>query len=158
MSYVAASSKAEPNLTPLLDVVLQLLMFFILVTRFVSVQQNPEEETEDRASLQLPVAQSARPIDKVDGDPLFLNMDLRRDREGREIVQIVVWGERKSLEQSRQWLIDQYELARKAGQERTTVILRAHRDIKYKLVKQVMNYVKDAGFKDIRVRAEAKLS
>jgi biopolymer transport protein ExbD len=155
MSHLAIASKAEPNLTPLLDVVLQLLMFFILVTRFVTVQQNPEEN-ENQEALLLPVAQSARPIDKVDGDPLFLNMDLKKTRDG-DIVQVIVWGERKGLDQVRQWLIDQYDLARRAGQPKTTVILRAHRDIKYKVIKQVLNYCQEAGFKDVRVRAEAKL-
>ena len=155
MSHSSAASKAEPNLTPLLDVVLQLLMFFILVTRFVTVQQNPEDNEKQEALL-LPVAQSARPVDKVDGDPLFLNMDLKRTSEG-EIIQVIVWGERKTLDQTRQWLVDQYELARRAGLPRTTVILRAHRDIKYKVVKQVLSFCKDAGFKDVRVRAEAKL-
>lgn len=155
MSHLSLASKAEPNLTPLLDVVLQLLMFFILVTRFVTVQQNPEEN-ENQEALQLPVAQSARPVDKVDGDPLFLNIDLKKTREG-DIIQVIVWGERKHLDQTRQWLIDQFELARRAGQPRTTVILRAHRDIKYKIIREVLNYCKDAGFKDVRIRAEAKL-
>jgi biopolymer transport protein ExbD len=34
--------KAEPNLVPLLDVVLQLIMFFMLTVRFVSSDQNDQ--------------------------------------------------------------------------------------------------------------------
>jgi biopolymer transport protein ExbD len=85
----------------------------------------------------------------VDSDPLFVNMD----REGN----IIVWGEKKTLEQAKFWLRDQYEDARKAGRARTTVILRAHRKTKLKLVKQLLEYCKEAGFQDVRVRAEAKI-
>src|SRR5712692_9833896 len=60
-------SKAEPNLTPLLDVVLQLLMFFMMCVNFVSEQVNE--------NIKLPVAQSARPMDKSESDVLFLNLN-----------------------------------------------------------------------------------
>src|SRR5260370_39985963 len=59
--------KAEPNLTPLLDVVLQLLMFFMMCVNFVSEQVNEH--------IQLPVAQSARPMDKREGEVLYLNLN-----------------------------------------------------------------------------------
>jgi biopolymer transport protein ExbD len=156
MSHLSIASKAEPNLTPLLDVVLQLLMFFIMVTRFVSMEQNPEENA-DRAAILLPLAQSAKPVDKVDGDPLFLNLTEVEDREGNWAPRVVVWGEQKTLEQARGWLRDQYDIAEKAGQPRTTVILRAHRKLKWKTVKQLLDYCQQAGFRDVRVRAEANL-
>jgi biopolymer transport protein ExbD len=156
MSHLSIASKAEPNLTPLLDVVLQLLMFFIMVTRFVSMEQNPEEDA-DRAAILLPLAQSARPVDKVDGDPLFLNLTEIQDKEGNWAPRVIVWGEQKTLEQARGWLVDQFDIAQKAGQPRTTIILRAHRRLKYKVVKQLLDYCQQAGFRDVRVRAEAKL-
>src|SRR5438477_1464536 len=68
MSHSASEgSKAEPNLTPLLDVVLQLLMFFMMCVNFVSEQVNEH--------IKLPVAQSARPMDKREADFLFLNLN-----------------------------------------------------------------------------------
>src|SRR5436190_7071023 len=63
----AETSKAEPNLTPLLDVVLQLLMFFMMCVNFVSEQVNQ--------TIVLPVSQSARPMDKSEVAVLFLNVD-----------------------------------------------------------------------------------
>ena len=48
--------KAEPNLTPLLDIVFQLITFFMLVINFSS------ENYDQR--VRLPVAESARPIDE----------------------------------------------------------------------------------------------
>ncbi len=50
------SMKAEPNLTPLLDVVFQLITFFMLVINFSS------ENYDQR--VRLPVAESARPMDE----------------------------------------------------------------------------------------------
>ena len=48
--------KAEPNLTPLLDVVFQLITFFMLVINFSS------ENYDQR--VRLPVAESAVPVDE----------------------------------------------------------------------------------------------
>src|SRR5215471_16413440 len=68
------ADKCEPNLTPLLDVVLQLLMFFMMCVNFVTEQVNED--------IKLPYAQSARPMDKGEQDVLFLNLD----DQGRLIV------------------------------------------------------------------------
>src|ERR1700730_10826973 len=59
--------KAEPNLIPLLDLVFQLIMFFMITVNFVSAQLNEE--------IKLPIAQSARAMDKAEVEVLVLNMD-----------------------------------------------------------------------------------
>lgn len=62
--------KAEPNLTPLLDVVFQLITFFMLVINF-------SQDAYD-VRIKLPVAGSARPADAPDGaaeQRLILNID-----------------------------------------------------------------------------------
>jgi biopolymer transport protein ExbD len=69
-SIMSSEFKAEPNLTPLLDVVFQLITFFMLVTKFTS------ENYDER--VRLPVAESARPVDdeaRVSEDRLVLNVD-----------------------------------------------------------------------------------
>jgi biopolymer transport protein ExbD len=61
---------AEPNLTPLLDVVFQLITFFMLVINF-------SNDNNDQR-VRLPVAGTAAPVDekeKVDQDRLVLNID-----------------------------------------------------------------------------------
>ena len=90
----APGVSAGPNLTPLLDVVLQLLMFFIICTNF----KMEEVSTE----IKLPKAHSARPVDKSDVDVLFVNMD----HEGK----VLVLG-REPMERlsARVWLRQQYE-------------------------------------------------
>src|SRR5690349_23720965 len=61
------SDKAEPNLTPLLDMVFQLITFFMLVINFKGASLD--------FSLKLPVLGSARPMDYHGQDePLLLNV------------------------------------------------------------------------------------
>src|SRR5260370_34408698 len=65
--------KAEPNLVPLLDLVLQMLMFFIITVNFVSGQVNE--------SIKLPVAQMAQPMKKDITDVLYLNINAKGQLE-----------------------------------------------------------------------------
>jgi biopolymer transport protein ExbD len=71
-----ATEGAEPDLTPLLDIVFQLITFFMLVINF-------SNENYDQR-VRLPVAGTARPMDdaeKASEDRLVLNVD----REGHLI-------------------------------------------------------------------------
>lgn len=61
------SDKCEPNLIPLLDLVLQLVMFFMVCANFVMEQVNE--------AIKLPEAVVAKPIDKKDEYIIFLNVD-----------------------------------------------------------------------------------
>ena len=67
---MSSDVRAEPNLTPLLDVVFQLITFFMLVINFSD--QNYDQR------VHLPVAGSAKPIEdgeKASEDRLVLNID-----------------------------------------------------------------------------------
>jgi len=58
------SSSAEPNLTPILDMVFQLITFFMLVINFKTAAIDLD--------LKLPVVGSARPIDTQGQDDLVI--------------------------------------------------------------------------------------
>src|SRR5881396_1237849 len=74
---------AEPNLTPILDMVFQLITFFMLVINFKSASMD--------LTLKLPVIGSARPVDtKGQEDLLTLNIDSRGD--------LKVYGQRKEID------------------------------------------------------------
>src|SRR5947208_16956802 len=75
MSHAVATETPEPNLVPLLDLVFQLVMFFLICADFKDKELNAED-------VLLPGAQSARPIEKSEVDVLFLNID----QEGKLIV------------------------------------------------------------------------
>src|SRR5215468_1650976 len=70
MSHGGGDDTIEPDMTPLLDLVMQLLMFFIVSVRFVKEQVNQD--------VQLPESSSAQVIKKADIDALFLNQKSNR--------------------------------------------------------------------------------
>ena len=68
MSHGGSEDSGEPNLTPLLDMVLQLVMFFMMVANFTMEEVN--------ADIKLPVALSAKAMDKSEmEDVLYLNIN-----------------------------------------------------------------------------------
>src|SRR5581483_8907267 len=131
-------SVAEPNLTPLLDVVLQLLMFFMMCVNFVTEQVNED--------VKLPKSQSAVPMDKADTDVLFVNIKpfaskdfrdrvsadtlsrLESDfREGDPCV-LIVGKDPMRILNFKVWLKGQYEDTQNTspdGKVKTKVIIRA---------------------------------
>src|SRR3954471_9083391 len=88
---MSSELRAEPNLTPLLDVVFQLISFFMLVINFSS------ENYDQR--VRLPVAGSARPIEEgekaASEDRLVLNVD----REGHLLISGEVMTQQKAIQE-----------------------------------------------------------
>src|SRR5207302_7756448 len=64
---MSASKGDEPNLVPLLDLVLQLVMFFMVCANFVMEQVNE--------TIKLPPAIASKPLDKSGDKVLFLNIN-----------------------------------------------------------------------------------
>src|SRR5437660_1202894 len=69
MSASVDSEGIDVNLTPLLDLVLQLIMFFLITVNFVRVDQFDD-------AISLPVASQAVPLDNTAEDWVFLNLGL----------------------------------------------------------------------------------
>jgi biopolymer transport protein ExbD len=63
-STLSHGSSAEPNLTPILDMVFQLITFFMLVINFKTAAMDLD--------LKLPVIGSARPVDTQGQDDLLI--------------------------------------------------------------------------------------
>jgi biopolymer transport protein ExbD len=126
MSASASKMSAEPNLTPLLDVVFQLITFFMLVINF-------SNDNNDQR-VKLPVAGTAAPVDekeKVDEDRLVLNVD--------EQGHLLFNGETLTTNNAIKEIKHQADLVRlnlrAAGRKLkpgdplpTTVVLRGHKD------------------------------
>ncbi len=135
--------KAEPNLVPLLDLVLQMLMFFIITVNFVSTQVNE--------NIKLPVAQMAQPMKKDITDVLYLNIN--------DKGQIEVVGREQPLNdmsQIKNFLRIEYrnrEVLAGPGQVNTSVIIRADRNSEYSLVYQILRQCKEQGFRKMQLRA-----
>ncbi len=155
---------AEPNLTPLLDLVLQLLMFFMMCVNFVS-----EQSTED---IKLPDSQSAKPMMKDVTDTLFINLqpfhaqeqarigkykpnELAKFHEG-EAMATALFKTPFKLNELSSFLKQQYadsSRVSKDGQVRTIIILRAHKDTQYEEVYRVLQMCKTVGYHDMHLRA-----
>ena len=131
----------EPDLTAMLDVVMQLLMYFIMCANFIA-----QENNED---ILLPLATAARPLSKDDDDVLFLNVD----KDGK----VLILGENpKDLDATRLWLDNRaLDAKQKSGNDtiNTSVIVRAHQDVNYETVYRLMEIAKLKGFKRFKLRA-----
>jgi biopolymer transport protein ExbD len=145
----------EPNMTPLLDLVLQILMFFIVTVNFVTA--------EDAGNVALPESQSARVLSEIPSakDPIFLNLLYDENTSKHEIVlPLQLDSNGKSLDPmdqlgARSYMKKLYEdLSRGvSGPVPNPVIIRAHKSAEYNQVFQVLQSCSDAGFRQLKVRA-----
>ncbi len=165
MSHGGGDDAIEPDLTPLLDLVMQLLMFFIVNVRFIT-----EQVSQD---IKLPESVSAKPVSKADADALFINQKMNRnnkytntlnvkDRErlrGAESVVLVPGKEVMSPLEAKAWLKDVFADAEKTagvGKVKTIIHFRPDGDLELNELFKMMNFVKAAGYKQLKVRAVVK--
>jgi biopolymer transport protein ExbD len=148
MSASADSEGADPNLVPLLDLVLQLIMFFMITVNFVRVDQFDD-------SIHLPVATSAMQIDKSAEEWIFLNLNKKGELVGvlstfvldtPEKIKVHLMQEKSSLERAAR-------SRGKTGDIKIVVILRADKECKYADVWKVLDSCQRAGFKYWQLRA-----
>jgi biopolymer transport protein ExbD len=142
--------KAEPNLTPLLDVVFQLITFFMLVMNF-------SNDNYDQR-IRLPVAGSARPIEEAGNveDRLVLNVD----SEGH----LLIGGEVQPMHKAIQTIKHEADLVRlnlKAGGIKldasgtlpTTIVLRADKETSFSSVLGLIKACQSNGFRKFSLKA-----
>jgi biopolymer transport protein ExbD len=134
---------ANPNLTPLLDIVLQLITFFMMLVHFGSQLEGSTR------SVRLPVAPAALPGSDLTFDRLVVVLDAR----GR----IRVGGQSMDEAAASAWWAEQAKL-RRSGLETlgdssagtddlpTVVILRADRSASYGAVRRTLELAQEKGF------------
>ena len=143
-------SRAEPNLTPMLDLVFQLITFFMLVINFKS-------NMIDRR-MQLPIVGTARPMQKEDrrtfmmvnlndnGDFTVLGRPLKDDREIRDYI-------------LRQADADRLTARRRdpnfqvGGELDTWVIIRADKSTPFNKLYNIIKLCRDEGYRNFAFRA-----
>src|SRR4051812_14246006 len=149
---LSSEVSAEPNLTPLLDVVFQLITFFMLVINF-------SNENYDQR-VRLPVAGSARPVEEGDKgvgeDRLVLNID----RQGHLLMNGQVLTQQKAMEEIKH----QAELVKfslrsagvklnATGDLPTTIVLRADRDTPFSSLFSLITTCQSRGFRKYALKA-----
>jgi biopolymer transport protein ExbD len=147
---VSASVDSEGldiNLTPLLDLVLQLIMFFMITINFVRVDQFDD-------TIHLPTASEAVPLQNDAEELIFLNLDGAGKLVGTlstlvldtpEKLKVHLMAEKESLERAAR-------LKGKTGEIKTVIILRADKSCKYGDVWSVLNSCQRAGFRYWQLR------
>ncbi|HJZ91130.1 MAG TPA: biopolymer transporter ExbD [Gemmataceae bacterium] len=133
---------AEPNLTPLLDMVLQLVMFFMLVANFIM------DELSDKITL--PVASQAKPLTAKDVNFMYLNVNKRGEV-------LVLHQEPLLSPESITFYMRQAaanHVLKERAKDEVTVIIRADREAKYRDILKTILAIKTAGFKKLQLRAE----
>ncbi len=151
MSSSYHDASAEPNLTPMLDMVFQLVTFFMLVINFKSAQLD--------MNLKLPVVGSARPVDtKGQQDLLVLNIN--------EKGQLTVYNTPKDIES---YIAGEAQSSLLAARQKnpqlqpgddlpTTVVIRADRATPFHLLNRVIKACQEHGFRSFSLKAMNKQS
>jgi biopolymer transport protein ExbD len=145
---VTDGTRAEPNLVPLLDVVLQLIMFFMLTVNFVRAGQiNPE--------IVLPTSESGVPPDRTVEDVLFLNINYKG--------QLLVAGERlRTDSQIKAYLTREKQRAeRHIGPnhpEKFLVVIRAHKWTPWKDIARIEQACLDVGIRNFETRSMSTMA
>ena len=152
---VTSEVRAEPNLTPLLDVVFQLITFFMMVVSFS--QDNNDQR------VRLPVAGSARPADaaKAAEDRLTLNID----RQGRLLFNGETLGTEQALaeiaRQARLVKINAQISGLKIKDEEglpTTIVIRADQGTPFGQFFRVVSACQANGFRKFALKAMNRAS
>jgi biopolymer transport protein ExbD len=143
--------KPELNITSMMDLVLNLLTFFVLVSNFSAAELPPEIEP--------PNPLESRALAAASTDKITLNIIPRADGSGaaKEIKlgsyePIPMPADYSKLSQQLQ-----AEIAKsKDNKSELHVDLRAHKDLNYEEISPVMNVLKSAGISQINVVAQVK--
>lgn len=141
-----SSESGEPNLTPILDMVFQLITFFMLVINFKGASLD--------MSLKLPVLGSARPLDTKGQEELMV---LNIDSEGH----LKVYGIERDL---RTYIASEARVEAlkmtiknkdfKMGDELpTTIVIRADKATPFKLLNDVIKTCQEFGYRKYALKA-----
>jgi len=142
-------ANAEPNLTPMLDMVFQLITFFMLVINFKAASMD--------LNLRLPVVGSARPVDTQGTEQLLV---LNVDSKG----QLNVYGQPKDIpsyiraeaKASFDSAMAENPKFDKKDDLPTTVVVRADKETPFNLLNVVIKTCQDNGFRKFALKAMNK--
>jgi biopolymer transport protein ExbD len=135
-------SEGKPNLTPMLDMVFQLITFFMVVANFKAASIEKD--------LQLPVVGSARPVDTRGIESLMV---LNIDKDGN----LRAMGRRQPV---REFIEQEANAVRLAGhldfgQELPTlVVVRADRETRFRDWNRVIRTCQEFGFRQFALKTE----
>lgn len=140
-AVLSRAMKAEPDLTPMLDMVFQLITFFMLVINFKAATVDP--------SIQLPEIGSARPVSVSDESNVVvlniaadgsLNVFGQSHADAVKFLELEAAAEREAVK-----LKTSEELS-------TTVVVRADRQTEFTKVNRVLMACQELGFRKVSLK------
>jgi biopolymer transport protein ExbD len=145
---VGSDVKSEPNLTPILDMVFQLITFFMLVINFKS--------NELDLTLTLPVVGSARPVNEQKILVLNINPKGQLKVYNNPIDNIEKYIRREGIQSCKDQKVTREEIERGEAELKERVIIRADRDTPFAYVNRVVKACQDEGYRKFAFKALSK--
>lgn len=146
---VKSEANAEPNLTPMLDMVFQLITFFMLVINFKAASMDLD--------LKLPVVGSAKMVEAKGKDMLVLNIN---KQGGLRIYGNLIKDVDRYLNAEAQaslLILKQTHPEAKLGDELSTmIVIRADRATPFKMLNKIIKAAQDVGFRNFALKATNK--
>ena len=150
MSSLSQGAGSEPNLTPILDMVFQLITFFMLVINFKTAEMDLD--------LKLPVVGSARPVDtQGQEDLLVLNVNALGQLRvyGQLVPDIDVYIANEA--QASQLAARRENPQFKPGDELpSTIVIRADKSTPFAMVNKVVTTCQNNGYRRFALKAMNK--
>jgi biopolymer transport protein ExbD len=143
---LSSDVKAEPNLTPILDMVFQLITFFMLVVNFKSAEID--------LTLKLPVVGSARPVE-TQGHLGVMVMNIDSDGNLKVYGHAVQNIENFILNEAQACMLGNRITSEdlEEGKELpTTIVIRADRATSFKMLNRVIRACQDNGFRSFALK------
>ena len=147
----AESNVPDPDMTPMIDIVFQLIAFFMIVTNF--------EQTQADERVVLPADDLARPPLAPRESEVVLNVGFQRNKQGEEIGGPFVFyaGELvEVLDFGKNFQLERDVLFAKGGDpavQDATVVIRADSEVPTGLVQELIKLGQEAGFAKFALKA-----
>jgi biopolymer transport protein ExbD len=137
------TASAEADLTPMIDMVFQLVAFFMVLLNFSQSEQNDK--------VILPESELAKPVDAPIEYPIILHLT----NEGT----VVVGGDEISIEALRTRLAPEVDLLKLDGKsaQDANIIIRGHENVAGGRVQDLINKCQEVGFEKFALRVKEKL-
>jgi biopolymer transport protein ExbD len=150
-SVGGGGEKAEPNLTPILDMVFQLITFFMLVINFKSASMDLD--------LKLPVLGSAQPVETKGRDLLILNIT----EDGTLKILGQEFRDKAIESQLHTQAVASREVAKKENRDMkddddlpSLVVIRADKSTPFVLLNRVIRGCQENGYRNFALKAKNK--
>ena len=142
---IRASDSFELNLTPLLDVVLQLITFFMMLIHFGTKIEGAT------AAIRLPTTPAALPGGELGLDRLVVGIDAKgRLLSADEALDAASsgpwWAEQARKRQAGQATLEAGSLPGPPGELLTLVVVRADKEVSFGVVRGLLTTAQEAGF------------